>query len=203
MTTINGVDVSHYDISVDFAELKTNNYLFAFMKCTEGLNFKDPMFPIYWAQAKAAGVIRGAYHFFLPDIDPIQQAEAFAVTMGPLTAEDMPPVLDLEVTNGMSSANVVSRSIAFLEAIAGEVKKTPIIYSDPSFIETLGSPTQFTNYPLWIAEYGVMSPNIPKVWARWTFWQNSQSGNVSGIGSRCDTNYFNGDLEDLQLFCKS
>lgn len=198
---IQGIDVSHYEEGVDFHALKAGNWPFAFMKCTEGLTLKDGLFKTYWAKAKEAGVIRGAYHFLHPDLDPVGQAEFFLETMGPLEAGDMPPVLDLEVMNNKPSAEVVSAAQLFLHTVTVATKKMPLIYASPGFIRELESPAAFTNYPYWCAEYGVGTPRLPKIWSRWTFWQNSESGEAPGVPGKCDVNYFNGAIDDLKAFC--
>src|SRR5512140_3609631 len=63
-TTLEGVDVSHYDGTIDFAKVKQSGRVFAIMKATEGTSYVDATFATHWADAKAAGVVRGAYHFF-------------------------------------------------------------------------------------------------------------------------------------------
>src|SRR5215475_6891420 len=64
--TVDGMDVSYYETSIDWAAAHDAGIDFAFVRVSDGLQFADPKFSEYWAGAKAAGVIRGAYQFFEP-----------------------------------------------------------------------------------------------------------------------------------------
>src|SRR5262249_34286320 len=75
--TTKGIDVSHYQGTIDWAAVNDGGIGFAFMKATEGLTFVDSTFAANWSGAKAHGVVRGAYHFFRPQDDGIQQADFF------------------------------------------------------------------------------------------------------------------------------
>jgi GH25 family lysozyme M1 (1,4-beta-N-acetylmuramidase) len=50
---------------------------FGFCKATEGLTFTDPTFSQNWANLKAEGIPRGAYHFFHPALSATAQASFF------------------------------------------------------------------------------------------------------------------------------
>src|ERR1700759_3034082 len=86
--TTRGMDVSYYETSVDWVAAHQAGIDFAFIRVTDGVQFIDPKFPGYWAGAKAAGVIRGAYQFFRPAEDPIAQADLLLDKMGPLDPGD-------------------------------------------------------------------------------------------------------------------
>ena len=43
-------------------------------------------------------------------------------------------------------------------------------------------------FTLWIANYGVKAPSIPKGWGDWTFWQDTEIGFVKGVEGRVDHN---------------
>src|SRR5258708_3344786 len=65
-----GVDVSHYDGTIDWVAAHGAGIDYAFMKATESTGFVDPTFAANFKNAKAAGVIPGAYHFFRGNVDP-------------------------------------------------------------------------------------------------------------------------------------
>ena len=75
--SIRGIDVSDYQPIVDWQAVARSGISFAVIKSTEGESFVCKVFPSYWEQTKANGLIRGAYHFFKPDSDPIKQAYHF------------------------------------------------------------------------------------------------------------------------------
>ena len=63
----------------------------------------------------------------------------------------------------------------------------------------MANTTQFSEYPLWLAEYGVPEPTLPVIggWNEWLFWQNSETGEVPGFTGPVDLNIFAGTREDL------
>lgn len=200
-TTIEGIDVSHYDGTITWSSVKSSNIDFAFMKATEGTSFVDSQFSANWSGAKANGIVRGAYHFFHSNVDPTAQANHFLSVVGSIEAGDLPLVIDLEVDDGESASTVASTALTFLEAVEAGSGRTPIVYTGPSFFSsTLGDPPGFDKYPLWIANYGVSCPTVPDEWSSPTFWQDDDSATINGIGSACDHNFFNGSLGDLMTF---
>ena len=74
---LQGIDVSHYQGTVDWGKVKSTGKVFAFAKATESTGSTDSQFATNWAAMKAAGVIRGAYHFFHADQDAAAQANHF------------------------------------------------------------------------------------------------------------------------------
>jgi len=194
-----GIDVSHHQGTVDWAQVLQAGYRFAYIKATDGITYVDPMFQTNWEGAKAAGLLRGAYHFFEADDDAQQQAQNFlnAVSLG---AGDLPPVLDVEsssTSSQVSTSAIIDGVETWLKTVAEAVGVTPIIYTDCGYWNSLDT-QQFASYPLWIAEYGVSSPTLPTGWTSWTFWQHSETGQVSGIQTAVDLNLFQGSLRQLQ-----
>jgi lysozyme len=190
------MDVSHYDGTIDWTKAHTAGIDFAFVKATEGTTFTDPMFATNWAAMKAAGVVRGAYHFFHSNMDPVAQADFVTTTVGTLEPGDLPIVIDLEVTDGNSEATVASTAKTFLDAVTKSTGITAMIYTSPSFLSDFST---FAGNPLWVANWGVMCPDVPSPWSTWTFWQNSSTGTVSGVSgaSAVDLDYFNGTPAQL------
>jgi lysozyme len=92
---LKGIDVAHWEPVIKWEMLRKQDIHFAFIKATEGLQFVDPKFAEHWANAKQAGILRGAYHFLRPDVDGGRQAEFFLRTVN-FEPGDLPPVLDLE-----------------------------------------------------------------------------------------------------------
>ena len=68
---------------------------FAFLKATEGSSLQDVRFAQNWANAQAAGVRVGAYHFFSYDSPGETQADNF-ISAVPVTPGALPPVVDIE-----------------------------------------------------------------------------------------------------------
>lgn len=202
--TVKGVDVSHYQPKVDWKGLKAEGYQFAFLKASEGLSYVDKLFAGHRKNAKAAGLLVGAYHFLRPNVDPIAQARHFARVIGD-TKGELPPVLDWETSDSSPGADDVAEGVAFLNELEKLTGRTPIIYTGPYFFQSLGSTTRYLNkYPLWIAHYGTKCPLVPSPWTYWTFHQYTDKGNIQSIaGVNEDANVFNGSLDQLKRFVKS
>ncbi len=199
---VDGIDVSHYDGTIDWAMVKASGIDFAFMKSTESTTFVDPEFATNWKGAGAAGVIRGAYHFLRPEIDPVAQADFFVATAGVPQAGDLPLALDLEVTDNLSGAAVATAAQQFLARVQEKSGRVPVVYTSASFWTTIGSPpsTGFDGDALWVAHWTTKCPNLPPAWMTWSFWQNASTGTVPGISGsgNVDLDQFNGSLAALQ-----
>ena len=201
---IHGIDVSKYQSMIAWEEVKAmrvkNIQLgFAFIKATEGISNADNFFKRNWKKAKDNGVVRGAYHFFIGSKDGRLQAEHF-INKVELEPGDLPPVLDVEQLNGVSSAELKSEMLEWLTVVEAYYKVKPIIYTNVDFYKrNIGS--SFDNYPLWVAHY--YQPGQPRIGRGWTFWQHNDAGRVNGIVAKVDFNVFNGDsLEFKELLVR-
>ncbi len=198
---VQGIDVSVYQGSVNWASVKKAGIDFAFARVSDGTGTKDTEFATNWPAMKAAGVIRGAYQFWEPAQDPTAQANLFVQMLqsaGGLQKGDLPPVMDLEVTGSQSDATIQANMKTWIAAMEKALGVTPIIYTSTSFGAHAG--TGFSKDPLWVANWGVSCPSLPAGWSTWTFWQKSDSGSVSGISGAVDLDEFNGSLAQLQTF---
>lgn len=191
---IHGIDVSRYQDIIAWEEVKAMKVGgiqigFAFIKATEGIGSTDPRFKRNWKKARDNDMPRGAYHFFIASKDGKKQAENF-IKRVELETGDLPPVLDVEQLNGVSSAQLKREVRKWLETVENHYKVRPIIYSNVDFyINYLGS--EFDTYPLWAAHY--YKEEAPRITRSWTFWQHNDGGNVDGIIPKVDFNVFASD----------
>jgi lysozyme len=195
---------------------------FGFAKATEGTTWSDLTFASNWSNLKAAGKVRGAYHFFHPALPAVGQAQHFMQTVRAhgLQAGDI-LVADVEITigddgmeshgtarssarshtglhpawvPGLSAESVGPAALEFLN----EVKALAgpgcqvVLYTDLFMAQALLGAC--AAYPLFIAYYE-SAPIAPAPWRSWTFWQN---GHVAAGGG--DTDYFNGDEAALRAW---
>jgi lysozyme len=187
-----GIDVSHYQGQIDWQAVEGDGVGFAYVKATEGATFVDPAFARNWAALGETRILRGAYHRFRPGRDALAQAEHF-LAVANVREGDLPPVLDVEATDGVSDARLVRGVRGWLAEVERRTGVRPVVYTKPGFRRAhLG--TALDDYPLWIAEYGVDSPSHP----RWSFWQHSERGRVAGIAKPVDLDRFNGSSTDLR-----
>jgi lysozyme len=201
--TVSGIDVSYYQKEIDWPAVRGAGIEFAFIRVSDGLDHPDTRFADNWAGARAAGVIRGAYQFFRPGRDPIAQADLLLSTMGALAEDDLPPVIDVEATDGKSPAQVAAAVQAWLEHVRDAIGRAPVIYTGKYFWQDMVGRADLSGYPLWIAQWGPTCPDLPVPWRSWSFWQTSATGRIAGITGDVDTDVFNGDREALLAFART
>ena len=195
---VHGIDISHYQGDIDWGKLVNSRSAdfpiqFVFMKATEGGDYGDDKFAHNFDLAHRHGLIRGAYHFFIPQTDPVKQADFFIRTVR-LTKGDLPPVLDVETT-GRKSVSELQKSVkTWLDRVEAHYGVKPILYASYKFKERYLNDSIFNTYPYWIAHYYVDSVRYT---GPWHFWQHTDVGQVPGIEEDVDLNVFNGTLEEL------
>ncbi len=192
-----GIDVSYYQGTIDWPKVKASGVEFAFVRVSDGLANVDSKFAQNWSGTRAAGVIRGAYQFFRPNLDAAAQANLFLEKVGTLAADDLPPVIDVEATGSQSAATIAAKVRIWIDIVEAATGKKPIIYTGYYFWRDSVGDAKFPGYPLWIAAYVNHCPDLPSGWDTWSFWQTSSTGQVAGIGGAVDLNSFNGDRAAL------
>jgi lysozyme len=190
-----GIDVSHYSGAVDWTKVKAAGYTFAFAKATEGMDDKDPMFAVYWPAMKKAGLIRGAYHFYVTEDDPEKQAQFFIQTVK-LKKGDLAPVVDIEILGKDTKPGLASRFRTFLDILEKHYGIRPIIYTERNFWNRNLDNT-FGSFPLWLAEYDVESPRLPLGWSTYYLWQWKGDAQVPGVEKTADLSKLNSKEQDF------
>ena len=192
---VEGIDVSWYQKKIDWKQVATTK-VFTFIKATEGTGLEDKLFASNWSAARNAGLLRGAYHFFHPSIDPVEQAEFF---LSKVVTCELPPVLDVEASDNVASARLVQGVNTWVEHVANRLRR-PLIYASPSFWQRLPASEIEQKADLWIAEWEIEHPGKMGSWPGWSFWQYTSRGEVPGITGSVDLNRFNGTIDDLHAY---
>jgi lysozyme len=196
---IHGIDVSRYQQEIDWYKVYAMHtddlrLTFAFIKATEGADDVDPFFAKNWRRAKVSGLVRGAYHFFVPSKDGKMQADNF-IKHVKLRSGDLPPVLDVEQIGKVHEKVLREELLEWLLVLEERYDVKPIIYTNVDFYKRYLK-GHFDDYPLWVAHY--LQKNRPRIDRSWSFWQHSESGKVNGIQSKVDFNVFNGDSSQFR-----
>jgi GH25 family lysozyme M1 (1,4-beta-N-acetylmuramidase) len=200
--TLEGIDISHWQGTINWTSVAKAGKKFAFMKASEDTWYSDPTYPTNRAQAKANGIAVGAYHFAQPSTaagNATAQADHFIDTANPAKGELL-PVLDLERTGGLTDPQLIAWVQEYLGRIYERLGVRAVIYCSPSFWKNYMNDTAWfaqNGYKvLWIAHWTTATtPSLPAGgWSGsgWTFWQYTSSGVVSGISGRVDLDRFNG-----------
>lgn len=195
---LHGIDVSHYQSYIDWPTISEQNISFTFIKATEGREMYDTLYCHNWNEASLAGLKRGAYHFFRPTIPANRQAENF-ISWVELQTGDLPPVLDVEVLDGVSQKQLLEGINTWLAIAEIHYGLKPILYTNLKFYNKLLA-GQFDEYPVWIARYNDRQPTLA-CGRDWQFWQYGNRGRLDGIQGHVDFNVFNGTFKDLDSLC--
>jgi lysozyme len=193
---VHGIDLSRFQTQVDWPTARANGVNFAFIKATEGGDMVDPMFESHWRGAGAAGVKRGAYHFFYHCRPAAEQARWF-IRHVPRTPGALPPVLDMEwtpfsptCTLRRDGATIREEARIFLDIVERHYGQRPMIYTTVDF---------FRDTELWRlkgVEFWLRSvadhPHGVYDGTAWTFWQYTSTGLIPGIAGKVDINVFAG-----------
>jgi lysozyme len=182
---LQGVDISHFNGNTDFTLLKQSNISFVYMKATQGTGYVDPTYHDRVKQLKGTNLLNGAYHFYEPEKDPIEQAKHF-IQQVKVANHTLPPVLDVEITQNVDADKIKEGVKSWLTYVYDTLKCKPMLYSYGSFWQqNLGK--AFNEYPFWLADYA-KKPNVPEGLTDWRVWQYTDKGQVSGIEHKVDRN---------------
>jgi GH25 family lysozyme M1 (1,4-beta-N-acetylmuramidase) len=207
-TRAKGLDVSNWNGSIAWAKVAGAGYRFAFGKATEGTTYTDTTYTTNRNGSETAGLFFGAYHFARPSggsslggvtASAIAQANHFLAVAGPQPGE-LPPVLDLEVTGGLSKARLVTWTLAWLGQVYARTGVNPFVYTSPNFWKAnLANSTApaAAGTELWVAHWtSATNPLVPaQNWdgGGWTFWQWTNCASIPGITKHCsDADRMNG-----------
>ncbi|HKS71620.1 MAG TPA: glycoside hydrolase family 25 protein [Terriglobales bacterium] len=185
---VSGLDIYHGDIVDSFHDAYDAGTRFCFIKATQGAGYVDPGYLENYTRAKSVGMLVGAYLFYDPQADPLDQASHFLHTANPAKG-DLLPVIDIE-TFGPS---VGPKAFQCAGAIKKVIGRLPIIYSGDAFYQSYLK-NVFQNFTLWIARYGA-KPVTPC-----QFWQFSESARMAGAPLPLDSDVFFGTPADLQQY---
>ena len=204
-----GVDVSKWQrpggVALKWDEVAASGQKFAFIKATDGVEGDQKYFLEDSIAAAKAGLYVGSYHKAHPDRSAIAQADQYVEALQQRdeqisTDKTLPPVLDLELDNGLNPTQLQKWTKDFLERVEEKTGETPMIYTYRWFWQNpMGNSTDFTDYPLWLAAYEDSAPtSLPGGWESMAFWQRSSTGRVDGIPTIVDEDVFNGTEAELQ-----
>ncbi len=196
---VRGIDVSHYQEHINWFALeqaKLNNFpiRFVIIKASEGGDMRDHRFQDNFENARRHGFVRGAYHFFNPQSDPVSQAQHYFRHVQ-LLPGDMPPILDVETRGNKPLEEFQNDVLCWLEYAHKQTGVLPILYTGARFRYDYLRDPRFDKYPFWVAHYNMRRLRYK---GEWVMWQYTDRGRIDGVEGDVDLNLFNGKFSDLQ-----
>lgn len=199
---VKGIDVSHYQGTIDWPELADQDLDFAFIKATEGSGHVDECFYDNWQAAGKTELCIGAYHFFSFDSEGSKQAQFYIDTVGSLNGK-LAPAVDVEFygdkeKNPPPKEEVVKQLQEMLTVLEEHYQVKPVIYTTYKVYHRYIK-DEFTAYPLWIRN--VYYQPLLTAGNTWTFWQYTDTAVLEGYQGAekyIDMNVFRGTREELQ-----
>lgn len=206
--SVKGMDVSGWQGNVAWSTAWANGARFAYVKATEGTGYTNPYFAQQYNGSYNVGMIRGAYHFALPDRSSgATQADYFVNRGGGWSADGktLPGAVDLEYNPygatcyGLSKSGMASWITSFSNRYRTRTGRYPVIYTSTSWwTQCVGTAGNYSaTSPLWVARYSTSVGTLPYAWTYYTFWQFADSGIFPG-----DQNVFNGAYDRLQVLAR-
>jgi GH25 family lysozyme M1 (1,4-beta-N-acetylmuramidase) len=205
-----GLDVSSHQGNVNWSAVRANGARFAYVKATESSTYRNPYFAQQYVGSYNVGLVRGAYHFALPDrTSGAAQADFFASNGGAWSADNqtLPGALDIEYNPygatcyGKSQSAMVAWIRDFINRYQARTGRWASIYTTTDWWKRCtGNYSGFAaNNPLWIARYSSSVGELPAGWGFYTIWQwASQPGTFPG-----DQNVFNGSEARLRALANN
>jgi len=217
MENIIGVDRSHLNEHYQLSQLVKQGISFCFFKATQGISTPETtFFNQSWQEAKTTqGLIRGAYHFYDPRFDGIEQAKNYlsrGVNFSALGC--LPPWVDVEDLVGYDESGKVSQSESdklnkwvadnwqlalsrlndFLAYVKAETGRDCGIYTYNTYMREYYKSHPFPNNPMWLSSLQSTCPvrydtgHVPAFWQYIYNWNNTDM----------DGNKFMSDLTALK-----
>jgi GH25 family lysozyme M1 (1,4-beta-N-acetylmuramidase) len=200
-----GIDVSHWQQTIDWTQVAASGVRFVIAKATEGQTYIDPMYGTNKLGAMSAGLAFSAYHFARPDDTPgdaIAEADHF-VDVAQLAPGNLIPALDIERTGTLTQTQLTQWILDWLGRVTERMGVRPMVYTSPHGWENRTGDTTAVaaaGYTvLWLANWDVATPTVPAVnWNGngWRIWQWTNCTSVPGITGCVDADWHAGTTFD-------
>lgn len=182
-----GIDVSHWQGTIDFDKVKKSGIDFVILKAGGSDNgfYQDSKFEKNYIAAKRAGIDIGAYFFVGKNFKGAKNGEADAMRFHTLLygySYSMPVYVDIEATKPEDKEAVTDAAIAFCEYMEEYGYFVGIYASDISGFKERLNHDRLKDYTHWVARYGGTLTVCKDAAMR----QTSSTGKVKGINGDVD-----------------
>lgn len=187
---MNGVDVSSFQGAPATWSKEAGAIQWAAVKITElippttaggsVIEYLNPEAAADWAYLKSQNLVRVAYMFGHPNVDPTASVNWFISQLTPLGIEDGDAIaLDHEVANSLGPAAVSAWAVSVLQQLQSRLDRIPLLYTFIDFAGE-GNCAGLGGYPLWISDPSSAAghPTVPAPWSTWALHQYATTGNI-------------------------
>ncbi len=204
-----GVDVASHQGQPDWRAVAASGVAFAITKATGGTWYTNPTFARNWLEIKAAGLVRGAYHYAfessgqpLPGDGPEAEADYFVKALERAGGVEVGDLLALDIEDG--AGQLGEWCLRWLHRVEARTGVRPLVYTGAWFSgpHGLGATPELADYALWLAAYQAQMPAAPAPWSEVAIWQHTDKGTVPGIAGPVDMNRFGGSVAELRALGK-
>lgn len=203
---IHGIDVSKWQGDIDWPTVRGSGVSFAYIKATEGGDVADDRFLANWRTAAAAGMPRGAYHYYYFCRTAAEQA-AWFIDHVPRDGAALPAVLDVEWNHKSrtcpirpAAATIRAEMMVFLRLVASHYGKRPMIYTTVDFYRD-NELWRVPGHHFWLRSVAD-HPSGTYPGQNWALWQYTGTGLVPGIRGHTDLNVFAGSPDQWMRFAQ-
>lgn len=188
--TLPGVDVSSWQRVIDWTQVRASGVEIAILRASEGDSFTDPYFAANYEGARAAGIRVGFYHYLTARTteEAVMQADYFAQVIAGKTPDCL-LALDYGGGGTLSDDQLTACALAFLGRVRARTGYGVMLYTDAWAAKSRYG-RELAQYPIWVANYGVSSPEPNGKWSAWVGFQYSDRGRVPGIDGYVDLDQF-------------
>lgn len=190
-----GIDVSYANSTIDWQKAKSD-IDFAILRSSFGSDLPSQVDNCYCYNAEgciANGIPFGTYHFaYFVDEQTAKDEADFAIRMANrykpyvhMIALDIEEDSERYAQSLGKSPDWTKCAKVFLERVRAAGYQ-PVLYTNYSWMTYRFDYSRLEEYPLWLASPDA-SPDVPARYDNIVLWQNSWTGQISGISGNVDT----------------
>ena len=189
-----GIDVSRWQGTINFQEVANSGIDIVYIKATQGTTYVSPLFEEQYTNARNNGLKIGFYHYVTArTVEQARNEAQFFASKISVKQVYCKLAIDFEEFGNLSTQEINAIGLAFIKRLEEITNKPVVVYSNTYTARTIWN-GEITNYPLWVAEYGVSRPEDNGKWNTYEGWQYTNMGNISGINGNVDINRFTKDI---------
>lgn len=189
-----GIDVSEWQGSINFQQVKEAGIDCVYIKATEGFDYYDPYYRTNYENAKANGINLGFYHFLTAKTtqEAYEQADFFVSAISGMEVQ-MKFALDYEEFYDLDKNTISDIALTFMNRVSELTNEECVMYASAYYANN-SFQEDVNKYALWVAEWGVSTPTLTGPWNSYDGWQYTDKGLVSGISTYVDRSLFETDI---------